>query len=391
MQKKLKIGLFIDTFFPMVDGVIMVVDNYARRLSKFCDVIVFAPMGRKEYDDSTLPYKVVRCKKKFPLKFLDYDLPLPNSDKEFKKAIEDAKLDIVHIHSPFSIGKMGVKYAKKHNIPVVATLHSQFKKDFKKAVKLNGLTNIMVATIMKVFNKCDECWAVNEGVEKLFIKEYKMKAKSTVQYNATDLVKIDFTDEEMNAFDKKYNIQKDEKVLNFVGRLTSLKNIFFIADALKLLKDDNFKFKMFYVGTGTEEEKLKKMVRDYGLEENVEFTGKIADRNEMAKYYARSNLFLFPSKYDTDGLVKYEAACYSTPTISLEGLECSSNIKNDVNGYLSKDSARAFADRIKEVFKDEEKYKKVCENAHRDLYITWDNAIEKAYNDYLRVIENKKA
>ena len=40
---KLTIGLFIDVFYPMTDGVTMVVDNYAKRLSKFCNVIVFAP------------------------------------------------------------------------------------------------------------------------------------------------------------------------------------------------------------------------------------------------------------------------------------------------------------------------------------------------------------
>ena len=42
-MRRLKIGLFIDTFFPMVDGVVMVVDNYARRLKKYADVTVFAP------------------------------------------------------------------------------------------------------------------------------------------------------------------------------------------------------------------------------------------------------------------------------------------------------------------------------------------------------------
>lgn len=44
-MKKLKVGLFIDTWYPMVDGVIMVVDNYAKRLSKFCDVTVFTVGG----------------------------------------------------------------------------------------------------------------------------------------------------------------------------------------------------------------------------------------------------------------------------------------------------------------------------------------------------------
>ena len=53
MIKKLKVGLFIDTFFPMVDGVIVVTDNHARRLAKFCDVTVFCPEGRKSFDDSS--------------------------------------------------------------------------------------------------------------------------------------------------------------------------------------------------------------------------------------------------------------------------------------------------------------------------------------------------
>ena len=54
MEKRLKVGLFIDTFFPMVDGVVVVVDNYARKLSAYCDVVVFAPVGRKKFDDTQL-------------------------------------------------------------------------------------------------------------------------------------------------------------------------------------------------------------------------------------------------------------------------------------------------------------------------------------------------
>ena len=87
MEKKIKIGLFIDTYFPMVDGVIMVVDNYARRLAKIADVTVFAPrIPKKEYDDTKLPYKVVRCKS-IPLSFVDYALPLPGFDKKWHQSL----------------------------------------------------------------------------------------------------------------------------------------------------------------------------------------------------------------------------------------------------------------------------------------------------------------
>ena len=134
MENKITIGLFNDSFFPMADGVLMVVDNYARRLSKYANVIVFVPryLG-KDFDDSTLPYKVVRC---YSLKvpFLDYSLPMPKLDPKFMKELDKYKLDIVHIHSPFTMGMAGLSYAKKHHIPCVATMHTQFKQDIQRFV-----------------------------------------------------------------------------------------------------------------------------------------------------------------------------------------------------------------------------------------------------------------
>ena len=60
MEKKITIGIFNDSFYPMTDGVISVIDNYARRLVKYANVIVFVPKYKnKPYDDTIFPYKVV--------------------------------------------------------------------------------------------------------------------------------------------------------------------------------------------------------------------------------------------------------------------------------------------------------------------------------------------
>lgn len=388
MNNKLKVGLFIDTFFPMVDGVVMVVDNYARRLSKFCDVTVFAPVGRKKFDDSSLPYKVVRCTKRFKLAFLDYDLPMPKSDKNFKKELKNANLDVIHIHSPFTIGKMALSYAKKNNIPTIMTMHSQFKKDFKRAVKFNCLTNIMVNAIMKRFNSADECWAVNGAIAKIFV-DYGAKTLPKVQQNGTDLVYFDNNDE-IEKLKQKYNIQKDEKVFLFIGRLTKLKNIFFIADALKILKDNGIKFKMIYVGTGTDQEQLKKHIDKLGIQENVIFTGKITSRDEIAKHYKMADLFLFPSMYDASSLVQIEAASQKTPTLFLRGAATADTITENINGYVAENSVDAFAKKIEEIFSNPKEYKKISENAYKDLYVTWDKVVEKVYKDYLQLILEKK-
>ena len=140
-MKKINIGLFIDTFYPMIDGVILVVDNYAKRLSKYANVFVFAPrIPHKRYDDSVFNYKVIRCRS-MDVSFVDYSLPLPDFDIKFKKELEKCDLDIVHIHSPATLGRIGVNYAIRHNIPVVATMHSQYKQDFMRATKSKYISN----------------------------------------------------------------------------------------------------------------------------------------------------------------------------------------------------------------------------------------------------------
>ena len=388
MTKKLKIGFFVDTFYPMVDGVIAVVDNYAKRLCKFCDVTVFCPTGREKIDDKKFPYKVVRCTKKFPLKFLDYDAPMPKKDKNFLDELEKTELDIVHIHSPFAIGKVGVKYAKEHNLPIVSTMHSQYKQDFKKAVKSNIITNIMIKKIMKVFNSSERVWTVNDGCVRLF-KQYGIKVPISIQSNATDMVFLNTPKEQLR---KELNIKDEQKVFLFVGRLISLKNIFFIVKILDILNKNNFDFKMFFVGSGPDENKLKKYIEKCGLAEKVIITGKITDREEIKKYYKCADLFLFPSKYDTNSLVQIEAASQKTPTLFLKDTITASTVKPDYNGYVCENNASSFAQKIIEIFSDKKEYNKVCENAFKSLYVTWDDVVKSVYNGYQEIIAeyNKK-
>lgn len=387
-HRKLKIGFFIDTFFPMVDGVVMVVDNYAKRLCKTADVVVFTTSPRKKYDDSTFPYKVVRCPK-MPVPFLDYDLPLPNASKKFKKTIENSNLDIVHIHSPFGIGRAGMEYAKKHNIPVVATMHSQFKKDFiKETHNWKWLVNKLMKRIMYVFNSCDECWAVNSNVANIYYNEYGANALPIVHNNGTDLATIEDKSFKLDL-KKKYNIKTDEKVFLFVGRLTILKNILFIVESLKLVKDKGLKFKMLFVGSGPDEQKLRDLIKEKGLEADVLLLGRIMDRKVMAEHYALADLFLFPSLYDCSSLVQIEASSQKTPTLFLREAATADAVTHKVNGYLADNSPEAYANQILDIFNDEEAYSTVCNNAYSQLYVPWDTAVDNALNDYYRLIAQK--
>ena len=390
MDEKITIGLFIDTFFPMVDGVTMVVDNYARRLTKYANVIVFAPRYPKaKYDDSQFPYKVVRCKSlKMPI--VDYSLPIPKVDLKFMKELKNTKLDIVHIHSPFSVGKLGINYAKKNNIPVIGTMHSQFKQDFLRAVRSNSFASFLTKIVIKQFNRCDQCWAVNSKIAEIYYNEYGYKVLPKVMNNATDMVVIEDVDKAKDLINQKYDIDKNEKVFLFVGRINNLKNVFFIANSLKILKEKcDFKFKMLFVGTGQDEEKVKSIIKKNNMEEDIIMCGKVTDRQLLASFYARADLFLFPSLYDASSIVQIEAASQKTPTLFIEGAATSATIENNVSGFICTNDENKFADKIIEIMSNKDLYNKVCENAYKDVYINWDDKIKEVFDLYMKFIENK--
>lgn len=387
---KITIGLFIDTFFPMIDGVTMVVDNYAKRLTKYANVIVFAPEYPKaQYDDSKFFYKVVRCKSvKMPI--IDYSLPMPKIDKKFMHELNSTKLDIVHIHSPFTIGKIGVEYAKKNNVPAIATMHSQYKKDFLRAVKFEPLANLLTKVIIRQYNKCDECWAVNSEIAKIYYEEYKYKKLPKVMGNATDMKLVENMEQAKKLINEKYNISPDEEVFLFVGRINNLKNVFLIANSLKILKEKyNPKFKMLFVGSGQDEDELKSIIDKNNMNQDIIMCGKISDRELLANIYARADLFLFPSLYDASSIVQIEAASQKTPTLFVEGAATTATITENVNGFISQNNEEDFAEKINEIINNKALYDSVCENVYKDIYINWDSQVSKVFDSYMEIISER--
>jgi len=387
----MKVGLFIDTWYPMVDGVIKVVDNYARRLMQYCEVVVFCPKTRNvdQKEDAKLPYKVVRCSS-LPLITSDYDLPMPALDPRFEAQLIKSGIDIVHIHSPFSVGLAGVLYAKIHKLPVVATLHSQYKQDFEKSLKLKSASVVAMDTIMRVFNACDECWAVNGGIKDLYVHEYGLTAPCKVRLNATDHHPVPDSDAAARMVNETYGIPADATVFLFVGRINYIKNIDFIVRALAKAKAMGLKnFRMLFAGKGQDEEKLAALVQEQGLTEEVVMCG-LTGKEMLENLYSRAKLFLFPSLYDANSLVQIEAACQGTPTLFLEGAKTAATVTSNVNGYVCPPDEDSYAKMIMDIMDDSKAYRRISAAARRDLYHNWDDVVRDVYEDYGTFIEAKR-
>ncbi len=380
----------MDNYYPAVDGVVLVVDNLAKSLVKYNDVTVIIPYTSTYEDDINKPYKIIRINS-FHIPFTEYRVgKISNKiSKEYRMLIKE-NFDIIHIHSPFTIGSLGVKIAKKLNIPCIATMHTRFDFEIRRIIDKDTVVNQIIKRLIKVYNNCDHCIAINQAMIKVF-KDYGYTGTPTIIYNGTDLKPLKKVEENIEKVNQKFNIKSDEFVFLFVGRITSIKNIFFILESLKLLKQDNFPFKMIYVGSGPDENKLKKKIKEYKMENDIIMTGKIMNRTLLSSIYKRANLFLFPSLFDASSLVQIEAAVNETPGLFIENSVTADTVTNNVNGFTCELDETKYKEKIKEIMNNPQKLKKVAINARKMLGKNWDEIAKETYQLYLKEIEKKQA
>jgi len=388
MNKKLKIGMFLDTFYPHTDGVVVVVDNLARKLSKNNDVTVIVPETDTIENDKNYPYKIIRIKSHHFLN-TEYQFSFkPSKISKKYKEIKNENFDIVHIHSPFLIGRIGLSIAHDLNVPAIITMHTQFDYEIKKIFKKDFIVKPIVKNLIGVYNNCDSAISVNNRTGSLYKKNGYKKEPYTI-YNGTDIKEVKDKKEAIKKVNDLYNLKDTDNVLLFVGRINEIKNIFFILDSLKLLKENEVKFKMIYVGSGPDEERLKDKIKEYNMQDDVILAGKINDRELLSSIYYRADLFLFPSVFDACSLVQIEAAINETPGLFIKGSATSETIIDNVNGYLSIEDKNEYKNKIKEILSNKKELKKVSINAKKMLSRNFDDVSEETYEFYLKEIEKK--
>lgn len=385
MDETIKIAELIDSYYPCIDGPINVVTNYCRHLNRTaqCSLLVPAAKRSQHYRDEQ-PFEVVRCRSMSAPE--SYRLGMPGSDGAFKRKVKEEKFDILHTHSPFSMGTYAINLGKKQHIPVVATLHTQYYKDFSRVLHgFKPLCNYMLHRIMRVYNAADSVWTVNNASCNI-LREYGYKGDIVVVRNGTDLVYPENAEELTARVDELHGLRSRENVLIFVGRVAMYKNLELMARALKIVKERGVPFTMFIVGSGFDEKKFKTLVEELGLADRFIFTGSVSDRTLLQGYYLRSDLFLFPSTFDTSSLVPIEAAAHKLPTLLIRGCCTAENITDGENGFLADESIEAYAERICELLSDPAAMRAVGERAHGSVYRTWENVAAEAFGNYKRIL-----
>ena len=135
-----------------------------------------------------------------------------------------------------------------------------------------------------------------------------------------------------------------------VARLAKEKNLEFLFRALAERKRQKggSDFRLVLVGDGPEEKQLRKLAAGLDLEQEIYYAGRVP--NEEIKNYCRaSDLFLFSSRSETQGIVLLEAMASGTPVVAVRASGVSDIVVDGVNGFMTDVSETAFGEVLGQV------------------------------------------
>lgn len=377
-------GQFNDSFAPVMDGVANVTHNYALWLNrKYGQAYVVTP-GFPGYRDQE-EYQVLRYLS-LPLPPRPpYRLGLPQLDFRVRNQIAQIPFDIVHAHSPFGSGKLALKVSRQRKIPIVATFHSKFYDDFKAVVKSDQIAQLGVRMVLNYFQSVDQVWTINQSSVQT-LREYGFKGSIEIVYNGTDFQPMTNPDTALREANHYLNLMPDELVFLFVGQHIWHKNLRLLLESLHRLKQSNVTFKMVFVGRGAAEDDLKQLVKHLGLEEQVHFAGMITDRELLRSIFYRSDLFLFPSLYDTGGIVVQEAAAMQCPSVVIANSNAAEQVIDNYNGYLAENDVEKFAQRIHQIISDPVQLAETGKHAQTSICKNWETILDEVAGRYQELI-----
>lgn len=386
MKKKLKVAIGTDAFPPTTDGISNVAQNYAYEINKgLGEAVVVTPKNPNQLD-YRYDYEIFRYKSWWVPSKEGYSVGWPFKD-ELHQQIIDMNFDILHSHAPLATSYYFRRVVEKKPIPVVLTYHTKYEYDFDRRIPTKPARNFAYRFLLNNINAADEVWVTSNGTAES-LRKVGYQGDYVVMPNGCDLPKMNVSDSDIAMIKRKHNIPENVPIFLYTGRMIWYKNIELILEACAKLKNDGKNFRLIMLGFGADENAIKRKINKIGLKDFVIWTGKILDRKEIQGYYGVADILLFPSVFDTNGLVVREAAACATPSLLVRDSCAAEGIADGKTGFLCMESAHSIASVLSSIMDNKELLKTVGLNAQNEIYISWEDAVKKAYDRYYVVIDN---
>ena len=348
--RPLKILLATEWYYPLVNGVVISVENLSRSLQERghdVRIMTLSPRFFPLKKDNIYYIGSVKAERLYPGGRASFPAYFPHYEELTVWAP-----DVVHTHAEFTTFFLARRLAATHNIPRVHTYHTMYEDYTHYFTSRREMGKKTIEFLSRrLLQELDRVIAPTEKVEKLLLG-YGITTPIEVVPTGIDLQRFTQSPHEskISEIRKKWGIAQNNKVLLYVGRMAKEKNLDELIDYFFMAKEENWRLLM--VGDGPYRKELMKLVERKRLNHRIIFTGMIPPE-DVAPYYHVGHVFVNSSTSETQGLTYIEALAAGLPCVCRRDPLLSEWVVDGVTGYGYEDF-QGFSQGLRLVFQSEE-------------------------------------
>lgn len=374
MSKNLRISLVTETYFPQVNGVSRTLDRLVNYCAEQGDRV---QLMMPSYKDNSTPFPPGVERSEWPALTLPFyrEVLLPlTTVARVEQVLADFRPDLVHIATEGPLGRAALLAARRLCLPTVSSYHTNFAQYLQNYHAgflaplcwryLSWFHNATLATFCPTLS-------IQQLLEKKGFRNVGIWSRG-VDSHRFHPGKRD------NELRRSLGIGPDDILSTCVGRIASEKNLEMLLQAWKMLPNRNNRF-LLLIGDGPLRERL-----EMGSDQHVIFVG-YRYGEELARLYASSDLFVFPSLSETFGNVILEAMASGLPVVSFDVQGPGDIIDDGRTGIFAENiSAAALSAAMRELFDDKERRRELGRNARvYAMTQTWQNILADLRRKYV--------
>ncbi len=180
----------------------------------------------------------------------------------------------------------------------------------------------------------------------------------------------------------------NEKISIFIAvRLARVKGIDILINAIPRVIKSIPDLKVYIAGAGVEEEKLKSMAKDLGLESHVRFLGFISDEEEINGYYKACEIVVVPSRSDVEPFAPLNAATAGKPAIVSDVCNSSVIVDGETGFIFKSEDVDELSGKIVKLLTDDKLRKEMGKAAmEKAKEYDWTRIVDRKVEIYKEVI-----
>ncbi len=355
----MNIAIVTESYWPNIDGGAVFERHLAHQYARLShDVTIYSPSPKStSYVETDHGTSVVRLRSfQFPFQKFYHLCLWPQG--ELTRALNQNPPDIIHSQAPSPINLIALRWAKRHNVPVISTNHFIPENFLLWWPIVNGpqikLSPLVWKVFMKFYNQCNFVTSPTPTGANMLTKN-GLKAPHDHVSNGIDTERFVPRPKPIPLM-QKYGIPQNKPVVLYTGRVDGEKRLDVWLKMIPLVlahQDCHF----VIGGNGTQVAPLKKLSQELGIADHLTFTG-FLNEDEFPQLYNCADVFCITSPVELQSIVTLEAIASGLPIVACELGALKELVHDDQNGYLCRyqDSADTAA-RILQILSDKHRQK----------------------------------